>query len=180
MVGSTKQCHAPNASADHEQALLRRIDVHLFQVLMFRRLRLPLPLPARQRRCGRPLYVRERVFCEGEVPQWRVLGQGVANAMLRDFDLVAPDPRDQRLLEILADGLPLFGGAQLAVDMLSPLHCDGSPHLHAANVDGAVLAETRRRKERTNPELVGPRRRAWLVVLARETGQTVRRNQEFP
>ena len=39
--------------------------------------------------------------------------------------------------EILADGLPLFGGAQLAVDttLMSPLHCDGSPHPHA-NVDG--------------------------------------------
>ena len=49
----------------------------------------------------------------------------------RDFDLVAPNPRDQRRLEILADGLPLFGGAQLAVDtmLVSPLHCDGSPHL---------------------------------------------------
>ena len=31
----------------------------------------------------------------------------VTNAMLRDFDIAAPDPRDQRRLEILADGLPL-------------------------------------------------------------------------
>ena len=44
--------------------------------------------------------------------------------MLRDFDLAAPNPADQR-----RDGLPLFGGAQLAVDttLVSPLHCDGSP-----------------------------------------------------
>ena len=36
--------------------------------------------------------------------------------MLRDFDLGAPNRLDSRRVEILADGLPLFGGAQLAVD----------------------------------------------------------------
>ena len=99
-------------------------------------------------------------------------GRVVANAMLREFDLAAPNPRDQRRLEILVDGLPLFGGAQLAVDTtpVSPLHCDGSPHPRAANEDGAVLAAARRLKERTYPELVGPRRRARLVVLAGEIG----------
>ena len=60
------------------------------------------------------------------------------------------------------DGLPLFGGAQLAVDttLVSSLHCDGSPHRGAADVDGAVLVVARRRKERTYPELVRPGRRA--------------------
>ena len=45
-------------------------------------------------------------------------------------------------LEVVADGFPLFGGAQLAVDttLVSPLHADGSPHRHAADTDGAVLA----------------------------------------
>ena len=96
----------------------------------------------------------------------------MTNAMLRDFDLAAPNPADQRRVEILADGLPLFGGAQLAVDttLVSPSHCDGSPHPRAANVDGAVLQAARLRKERTYPELVGPRRRARLVVLAGEVG----------
>ena len=61
-------------------------------------------------------------------------GRVVADAMLREFDLAAPNPRDQRRLEILVDGLPLFGGAQLAVDAtpVFPLHCDGSPHPRAA------------------------------------------------
>ena len=65
------------------------------------------------------------------------------------------------------DGLPVFGGAQLAVDttVASSLHCDGSPH-RGADVDGAVLVAARRRKERTYPELVRPGRRARLVVLA--------------
>ena len=76
-------------------------------------------------------------------------GRVVANALLRDFDLAAPDPR----LEILADGLHLLGGAQLAVDttLVSALHCDGSAHSHAANIDGTVLVGARRRKERANP-----------------------------
>ena len=32
--------------------------------------------------------------------------------MVRDLDTAAPDPRDGRRLEIVVDGLPLFGGAQ--------------------------------------------------------------------
>ena len=70
------------------------------------------------------------------------------------------------------DGLPLFGGCQLAVDatIVSALHCDGSPHQGAENIDGVVLERARRRKERTHPELVGPRRKARLVVLGIEVG----------
>ena len=168
---------------------LKRIESHLLRVLLLKRLRLPLPLSARQCRCGRPLDVfghHRAAFARAgllgrrgfavESAGARICREGgarvVTNALLRDFDLAAPDPRDQRQLEILADGLPLFGGAQLAVDttLVSPLHCDGSPHPHAANVDGAVLAVARRRKERTYPELVHPRRRARLVVLAGEVG----------
>ena len=106
---------------------LSRIDSHLFRVLLLRRLRLPLPLSARQCRCGRPLdaFGHHRAACARagvlgrrgfavESAFARICreagGRVVANAMLRDFDLVAPNPRDQRRLEILADGLPLFGG----------------------------------------------------------------------
>ena len=76
----------------------------------------------------------------------------------------------RRRLEIVADGLPLFGGVQLAVDttLVSPLHFDGSPHRGAANIDGALLAVARHKKETTHPELTGPNAR--LVVLAGETG----------
>ena len=94
------------------------------------------------------------------------------NMMVRDLDLPMPRANDSRRLEIVADGLPLFGGVQLAVDMtlVSPLHCDGTPHRGAAHVDGALLARARQRKETTYPELVGPRARARLVVLAGEIG----------
>ena len=86
--------------------------------------------------------------------------------MVRDLDLPMPLANDSRRLEIVADGLPFFGGAQLAVDMtlVSSLHCNGTPHRGAANVDGAVLARARQRKETTYPELVGPRARTRLVV----------------
>ena len=78
---------------------------------------------------------------------------------------------DARRLEIVAEGLPLFGGAQLAVDttMVSAHHCDGTAR--AAHVVGVALTEARRRKERAYPELVGPRSRAKLVVLAGEVGE---------
>ena len=92
--------------------------------------------------------------------------------MVRDMDIAAPDPRDGRRLEIVVDGLPLFGGAQFAVDttLVSALHCDGSATAGARDNDGAALVRARR-KERTYPELVG--RRAWarLVVLAGEVAR---------
>ena len=79
---------------------------------------------------------------------------------------------DCRRLEVVAKGLPLFGGAQLALDttLVSALHCDGSARPHAADVDGVALSPRRWRKELTYPELEGPRSRARLVVLAGEVG----------
>ena len=95
------------------------------------------------------------------------------NVMLRDLDLPVPVARGGRRLEIIADGLPLFGGAQLAVDatLVSPLHCDGSARPGAAHT--AVLALARRRKERTYPELIGRN-----VVLAGEIGGRPRPKRE--
>ena len=68
----------------------------------------------------------------------------------------------------MVKGLPLFGGAQLAVDttLVSAHHCDGTARPRAAHVNGVALTEARRRKEKAYPELVGPRSRAKLVVLA--------------
>ena len=87
------------------------------------------------------------------------------NVMLRDLDLPVPVARGGRRLEIIADGLPLFGGAWLAVDatLVSPLHCDGSARPGAAHTDGAVLAVARLRTGAHNA-------RARLVVLAGEIG----------
>ena len=35
------------------------------------------------------------------------------NVMVRDLDLAVPNAADARRLEVVVDGLPLFGGAQL-------------------------------------------------------------------
>ena len=99
-------------------------------------------------------------------------GRVTTNEMLRDLDMALPDVADGRRLEVVADGLPLFGGAQLAIDTthVCALRRDGNPTSHAAEEDGAALRRARQRKERTYPELVGRRARARLVVLAVEVG----------
>ena len=86
--------------------------------------------------------------------------------------MAVPHAHDTRRLEVVADGLPLFGGTQLAIDttLVSTLHCDGSARRGAAHRDGAALVAARRKKERIYPELIGPHARARLVVLAGEVG----------
>ena len=46
---------------------------------------------------------------------------------------------------MVADGLPLFGGAQLALDttLVSVLRGDGTARRHAAHREGVALAEAR-------------------------------------
>ena len=76
------------------------------------------------------------------------------NVMVRDLDLGAYNHFDGRRLEIIADGLPLRRGAQLAIDTLvSPNRADGTARRHAAHRDGVALEEARRTKEREYPEL---------------------------
>ena len=166
-----------------------RISPHLFRVLLLRRFRLPLPPVSRSCRCVRPLDSRghHRAGCSRagvlgrrgfavESAGARICREAGArvstNVFVRDLDLDAPNVHDARRLEIIAEGLPLFGGAQLAIDttLVSAHHCDGSARRGGATNDGAALLVARRRKETTYPELVGPRSRAKLVVLAMEVG----------
>ena len=104
------------------------------------------------------------------------------NLFVRDMDLRLPNFIDSRRLEVVADGLPLFGGVQLAVDstLVFPLHCDGTARRHTANVDVAVLEVARRKKEATCPELVAPRARARLVVWAGEVNGQWSEDQGVP
>ena len=94
------------------------------------------------------------------------------NVMVRDMDLVPNDRIDNRRLEVVADGLPLFGGAQLATDttLVSTFRRDGTSRPQADSIDGVALAAARRNKARTYPELSGGDGRARLVVLAAEVG----------
>ena len=147
--------------------LVTRVEPQLFRVLLLRRLRLPLPLTVRSLRSGQPLDScgQHRAACA----QAGVLGR-------RGWALesvVARVCREAggRSLEVVADGFPLFGGAQLAIDTTCVrLRRDGNPTSHAAEEDGAALRRARQRKERTYPELVGRRARARLVLLAVKVG----------
>ena len=69
------------------------------------------------------------------------------------MDLAEHNQLDGRRLEVVADGLPLHGGAQLAIDttMVSPLHRDGRARRGTAQ----HKEDARRRKERTYLELAG-------------------------
>ena len=83
------------------------------------------------------------------------------------MDLLPLRQVENRKLEVVVDGLPLFRGAQLAIDttMVSPVGCDGTARRQCATISGAALDQSRRRKERTYNELAQPHGRARLVVL---------------
>ena len=93
------------------------------------------------------------------------------NAKLGDMNLLSVAADDERAIEVLASGLPLFFGAQLAADVTlrCALTVDGRPQPGAAAVDGAVCSRAREDKERKYPELLAYDR-CRLVVLALETG----------
>ena len=164
------------------------IPPHLFRVILLRRLRQALPLSERNCRCGRPLDFcgHHRAACAraGVLGRRGFALESVAaricreaggrvrtNMLVRDMDLDVPIA-DARRLEVVVDGLPLQGGAQLAVDttLVCALHADGRPRLGAAEHDGVALKVARRKKSTVYPELVGPHTRAKLVVLAAEVG----------
>ena len=156
----------------------------LFRVLLQRRLALPLPLSNRTCRCGRPLdaFGHHRAACTRrgvlgrrgfalESAAERVCREAT-NQFVRDLDLGVPNANDNRRLEVVADGLPLFGGVQLAVDrtLVSAVRGDGEPVPGAADRDGVALRRARRCKEITYPELIRAGARARLVVLGLEVG----------
>ena len=93
-----------------------------------------------------------------------------ANVFLRDLDLPI-GAMDQRRIEVIAEGLPVFHGLQLAIDatLISPLRADGEPHRRCPDEDGAAVTFARRREARTYPERTGGRGRAKLDV-GEETG----------
>ena len=92
------------------------------------------------------------------------------NVLLRDMN-VAVQARDERRIEILAHGLPCFGGAQLAVDatLRCALSTSGAPRPRSVREDGAALMDARADKERAYPELAQSQR-CRLIVLGLETG----------
>ena len=82
-------------------------------------------------------------------------------------------PDDARRLEVVANNLPLWNGAQIAVDtaLVSALRANGNAISHAAHFDGVALQRARRCKERTYPELLNRNGRVRLVVMTIEMGE---------
>jgi hypothetical protein len=102
----------------------------------------------------------------------REAGARVAeNVLLRNLNVAGISGHDSRNLEVVANGLPLWGGAQLAVDttLVCPVRRDGTPQPGAATTDGRQLQTARARKEQKYRELLESRR-CRLVVLALEVG----------
>ena len=67
------------------------------------------------------------------------------NQFVRDLDLGEFNGLDGRRLEVIADGLSLWRGAQLAIDttLVSPLHRDVTAGRGAADRNGVALDAAR-------------------------------------
>ena len=80
------------------------------------------------------------IFVESAAARVCRVGARVStNVFLLDFDLRIAR-HDAGRLEVVADGLPIFGGAQFVVDttLVSPVQENGHPHRHCAEEDGAA------------------------------------------
>ena len=132
MLRSQGGCGAGAAFSTSPNCALTRIEPPFFRTLLLRRLRLPLSLTQRDCRCGRPLDScgHHRAACARsgvlgrrgfavESAAARVCREGGApvttNILVRDMDVARPNPFDMRRLEVVADGLPLFGGAAVGL-----------------------------------------------------------------
>ena len=73
------------------------------------------------------------------------------NTRLSDLNLDHINRHDDRRIEVIANGLPLWGGAQLAVDttLVSLLTSSSQPRRRAGQYAGAALQDARKSKERT-------------------------------
>ena len=163
------------------------LDSSHFRLLLLRHLRLPLPFMPARCRCQQPLdpfgghgaacprsgalLVRGFGLERAAARICREAGALVStNVLVRDLNTGATR-HDERRIEVIANGLPLWNGSQLAVDttLVSPLASTGQPRRHQGQRQGAALRLARRAKERTYPELLG-HGRSRLVVLGLEIG----------
>ena len=130
----------------------------------------PPPCSVRTCGCSGEVRVGSGECCSTDLPRrWRSSDN---QRVFVDPDLGFGAEADGRRLEIVVDGLRIFSGAQLAVDttLVCALRRDGRPTTRAAVEDGVRVTRARRRKEATDPELVGRRARTRLVVLGVEVG----------
>ena len=161
---------------------------HLFRLLLPTRLRLPLPLSEHTCRCRRTLDLlgNHRAACSTAgvlrtrgVPLERAAARVCKEAGARvtvhtrvaDLNLPAVQQVDDRRIEVIANGLSLHNGSQLAIDttLVAPLTSTGQPRRRGGQFAAAALHDARKAKERAYPEL-RTARRCRLVVLAIEIG----------
>ena len=142
-----------------------------FRVLLLRRLRLALPLAPRRCQCGRRLdslgdhrsaCAQVGVLAHRAGPLERAAaricreaGARVATSVaLRELNLDVPATGGRRI-EVVANGLPLWRGARIAVDttLVSPVQRDGRARPGADARPALALQQAKTRKLRTYPEL---------------------------
>ena len=153
-----------------------------FHVLLRVRLHLPLHFEDKQCKCGQLLDSRgfHRSACArigllklrgtpAEICAARICREAGArvreNQLLRDLNLNVT-ANDERRLEVIANGLPLWGGKQVAIDttVISALTGKGQRRGHQA---GQALKEAEAVKRRTYSEFVDAER-CHLLVMAFE------------
>ena len=152
-----------------------------FLVLLLRRLRLSLQLArraCRRRRARRPAFTRSRATCRVLAARasaraccGKRVPHVVRNVHLADMKTDVPVLNERRI-DFVANGLPLWHGAQLAVDaiIVSPATGSGDARPGADTEPGrAVHAAARRKCRQTYPELERSSR-CRLVVVADEVG----------
>ena len=159
-----------------------------YRTLLLRRLRLPISFINRQCSYSRNLdalgdhraacpisgFLRRRAI-PLEVAAARVCREAGArvsqNVFLRDMNVPGIDPADGRQIEVVANGLPTYGGVQLAIDttLVSPLTRDGLPHPNTEHTNGARLETALQRKIDKYPEFEEATR-CRLVTIAIEVG----------
>ena len=159
-----------------------------FRVLLLRRLRLPLPLAPRLCGCHerldtlgdhRTASATTGVLASRALPLERAVARACREAGARvsrnvrvaDMNIDVPVAKSRRI-EVVANGLPLWHGSQLALDAttVSPVTRSGEPHPRADTQPGwAANNATWRKRRDTYPELTRARR-CCLVVIGIEVG----------
>ena len=87
---------------------------------------------------------------------------------VRDLNVPNVDSNDNRHIEVIAEGLPLYHGRQIVIDatLVSPLTANGQPRtvyvdgtaLHTDRVDGAALQNAEKTKRMVYADVAASRR----------------------